>query len=517
MKPVHREVVRNAVKLPRVANRSTRCYHSISTTPSILPSTNLRQNVSKTLSSRRVGSLDYRRSYATVVNGTPSVMVNDLRHQEILVNFNDNHTVRYPSFWLRDHCRCSDCLHEHTQQRQINTFELDPDIQATDAETTAQGLRITWSQDQHTSLFPWDWLSRHIPFNAATTIKHPRQEWRHVSPSSSSNVQTDYDSIMTSDSGLAKFLQQIRTAGFSFISNTPSSPEATQQLLERVSFIRPTQYGSFWDVTSQVKPVDTAYTNLSLGLHTDTTYFNDPAGLQLFHCLQPATEGGGQSTFSDAFAAAAQLYKINPEYYNILSSVRIASHASGSSDTFGTFMNNASHAGGYPVFTHSVPHVKPHPKNLTQVRWNNDDRHSSTQWPSHERMIVWYRAARVWQELLASQEFQWEVQLLPGKPIIFDNWRILHGRRAFEGQRRICGGYLGMDEFLARTRMVEGRLSMQARPEGKEGMSEQEKDNVEQIKEEQVEEEKIEEKQQDEAEPDVVPQNDQGVDRPIAS
>ena len=65
--------------------------------------------------------------------------------------------------------------------------------------------------------------------------------------------------------------------------------------------------------------------------------------------------------------------------------------------------------------------------------------------------------------------------------------------------------------------MVEGRLSMQARPEGKEGMSEQEKDNVEQIKEEQVEEEKIEEKQQDEAEPDVVPQNDQGVDRPIAS
>lgn len=29
---------------------------------------------------------------------------------------------------------------------------------------------------------------------------------------------------------------------------------------------------------------------------------------------------------------------------------------------------------------------------------------------------------------------------------VFDNWRILHGRSAFTGQRRLCGGY---SEFLS--------------------------------------------------------------------
>ncbi|KAK5071322.1 hypothetical protein LTS08_000040 [Lithohypha guttulata] len=410
---------------------------------------------------------------------------------------------------------CSNCLHTHTGQRQVNTFELDPDIQATDVNSTAEGLRIIWSQGQHQSLYPWEWLSKHIPFNAAPTAKHPRQDWYHVKPASAQNVQTDYDTVMNSDAGLGVFLEQIRTTGFSFVPNTPATPEATEKLLQRIAFIRPTQYGAFWDFTSEVKPVDTAYTNLELPLHTDTTYFNDPAGLQLFHCLQVATEGGGQSTFSDTFAAAAQLYKINPDYYNILSSVRIASHASGSSSTFGSFMNNASHAGGFPVFTHSVPHIRPHPKNLTHVRWNNDDRHSSTQWPSHERMIVWYRAAKVWQELLASKEFQWQAQLQPGTPIIFDNWRIAHGRTAFDGQRRICGGYIGMDEFLARGRMISARLRADAQP-GSEKTSEEEK-NEEKVKKEQEEEEKIEKEQPETVEPDVLPQKDEGLDRPIAS
>lgn len=389
-------------------------------------------------------------------------MVNDLRHQEILINFSQDHTVRYPSFWLRDHCRCSQCTHSHTKQRQVNTFEIDPDVQAIDVKSDAEGLKITWSQDQHQSLFPWDWLSEHVPFNAATTIKHPRHRWTHVKPEATHRVSVDYDSVMETPAGLQALLEQIRSYGFSFISKTPATPEATQSLLERISFIRPTQYGGFWDFTSEAKPVDTAYTNLSLALHTDTTYFNDPAGLQLFHCLQPATQGGGQSTFADGFAAAAHLHKLNPEYYNILSSVRIASHASGSSSTFGTFINNAPHAGGFPVFTHSVPHTRPNPANLTQIRWNNDDRHSSTQWPSHERMVTWYRAARLWQEILASPAFQWEVQLAPGTPVVFDNWRTVHGRRAFEGQRRVCGGYIGMDEYLARCRAVDAALDATA-------------------------------------------------------
>ncbi|KAJ9654942.1 hypothetical protein H2198_006124 [Neophaeococcomyces mojaviensis] len=458
------------------------------------------------------------RRYATATS-TPQILVNDLRngHQEILVGFNDQHTVRYPSFWLRDHCRCSECSHPHTKQRQVNTFDIDPSIQAADAVSGPSGLDVTWSQDKHKSHYSWEWLSKHIPFSAAPTTPHARVGWQHANPSAAGKVTVDYPSVMNSDTGLKTLLDQIRTCGFSFISETPSTPEATEALLNRISFIRPTQYGAFWDFTSEAKPVDTAYTNLYLPLHTDTTYFTDPAGLQLFHCLKVATGGGGQSTFSDAFAAATQLYKENPDYYNVLSSVRIVSHASGSSENFGTFLNNAAHGAGFPVFTHSTPHIRPNPKSLTQIRWNNDDRHSATQWPSHERMIVWYRAARRWQELLASPEYRWEVQLQPGTPVIFDNWRIVHGRRAFEGQRRICGGYIGMDEFMARWRAAADVGEQVERPVSENEEEQAEKENEEKVKEEQVQEEKEEKQREEQVEPEVLPQKEEGVDRPVAS
>jgi trimethyllysine dioxygenase len=55
---------------------------------------------------------------------------------------------------------------------------------------------------------------------------------------------------------------------------------------------------------------------------------------------------------------------------------------------------------------------------------------------------------------LQSPEFEIRVQLEPGKPLIFDNWRMLHGRTSFIGKRRVCGGYIGMDDFMARWRML---------------------------------------------------------------
>jgi len=36
--------------------------------------------------------------------------------------------------------------------------------------------------------------------------------------------------------------------------------------------------GGFWDFTSDLGHGDTAYTDLALGAHTDTTYFTDPVG-----------------------------------------------------------------------------------------------------------------------------------------------------------------------------------------------------------------------------------------------
>jgi trimethyllysine dioxygenase len=408
-------------------------------------------------------------------------LVNDMTNQELIIDFNTGTALRYPSFWLRDHCPCSECQHPSTHQRQFDTFSIDPEIKVSSVQSTPAGLEILWpasseaatagTQTQtkthrHRSVYPWEWLQTHPPFiqaNGKTTPSPgPNRTWTHVRPPSSgpsSLPSVPYDSIIstTSNSGLITFLQTIHTLGFCLIPRTPPDPASTQSLVERISHIRPTHYGGFWDVTSAPNPIDTAYTDDYLPPHTDTTYFTDPAGLQLFHCLQPATGGGGESTFVDGFAAAQHLYTASPQHYHALSTYPIVSAALGS--PAGAFYNTAVARRGYPVLVHSAPSpgvTTPSPATLVQVRWNNLDRvcPSTPSFPNHTAVKAWYSAARAWSRILESPEFLITLQLQPGEPVIFDNWRVLHGRLAFQGQRRICGAYVGMDDFRARCRAL---------------------------------------------------------------
>jgi trimethyllysine dioxygenase len=70
--------------------------------------------------------------------------------------------------------------------------------------------------------------------------------------------------------------------GFSFVDNVPPTPEATRALIEKLAYIMHSHYGGFWDFTSDLEHSDTAYTPLPLPVHTDTTYYGQSAGLQLF-------------------------------------------------------------------------------------------------------------------------------------------------------------------------------------------------------------------------------------------
>ena len=154
---------------------------------------------------------------------------------------------------------------------------------------------------------------------------------------------------MASDQGVADLTAMIKEFGFCFVKDTPhDDPDVTRQLLERIAFIRVTHYGGFYDFTPDLAMADTAYTNLALPAHTDTTYFTDPAGLQAFHLLEhkaapppseekeatssvagEAAAEGGKSLLVDGFNAARILKEEDPRAYEILSSVRLPWHASG--------------------------------------------------------------------------------------------------------------------------------------------------------------------------------------------
>ncbi|KAI9832880.1 MAG: hypothetical protein M1819_003910 [Sarea resinae] len=221
-----------------------------------------------------------------------------------------------------------------------------------------------------------------------------------------------YKEVMNSDNGVRRWVSNIHRYGFSYVDGCPVTPEATEKLLERIAFIRHTHYGGFWDFTSDLSLKDTAYTSIALGAHTDTTYFSDPAGLQMFHLLSHTHGEGGASLLVDGFRAAHILKEESPEAYQVLSDVRVPTHASGNE---GISIQPYS---SFPVLNHH-----PVTGELALIRWNNDDRATMDEWTSEQQVEEWYDAARRWAEILRRNSSEYWEQLRPGRPL--SKWFVL--------------------------------------------------------------------------------------------
>lgn len=144
----------------------------------------------------------------------------------------------------------------------------------------------------------------------------------------------------------------------------------------------------------------------------------------------------------DGFAAAETLRQENPTAYNILSHVNVHAHASGNDGI------SIMPYRGFPVLNHD-----PKTGALLQIRWNTPDR-ASIDMPI-EDIGIWYDAARHFNDILTRKDMEMWRKLEPGNVLIFDNWRVLHGRAAFTGKRRICGAYLNRDDWISRFKMLE--------------------------------------------------------------
>ncbi|KAL1301697.1 hypothetical protein AAFC00_005908 [Neodothiora populina] len=312
--------------------------------------------------------------------------------------------------WLRDQCPCGECVHPETKQRQMDTFKIQPDIsiESFEHDPGDATAKIRW-QGGHESVYPVATIRKSKPKATDLARRGTLQREFFDATISASPPTVEYDSIM-SGNGVAEWTRQIGT------------------------------YGGFYDFTANLASKDTAYTNLSLGAHTDTTYFSEPAGLQMFHMLSHTNGSGGESLLVDGFAAAAQLYEEDMEAYRILSTVRIWSHASGNEDV------SIQPYTCFPVLSHD-----PVMGHLVMVRWNDDDRAGIE--AEGEEVDKWYEAASRFNRILNDSKNQYWSQLEPGVPLIFDNWRVLHGRGQFTGKRRMSGGYINRDDFISKLKL----------------------------------------------------------------
>jgi len=350
------------------------------------------------------------------------------------VAWSDGVVTRYPWLWLRDHAHDEATMHPVTQQRQLFTARVPRDLCGLRAEVADDRLEITWNVLEPASALPVTFLAAHRhPRSPRAAVDLPVTLW---SGTSITTPTVAYDAVMNTEGGIAQWLGKTLQYGFCIVAGTPATAKATEDLLHRVAYIRETIFGGFFEFQPDLSKADTAYTTLELRGHTDSTYSHDAPGFQLLHCL--AFEGtGGDSTIVDAFAIARRLEAEAPEHFETLSSVVVP----------GQYIGDGAHLmAARPVFRHD------HTGRLVQVSFNNYDR-APFLLDEHD-MVAFYDALRAFEELANDRSMQWRHVLAPGEALLFDNWRVLHGRDAFTGLRRLCGGYLNREDVESRLRQL---------------------------------------------------------------
>ncbi|XP_013871879.1 trimethyllysine dioxygenase, mitochondrial [Austrofundulus limnaeus] len=354
----------------------------------------------------------------------------------------DGKPMHFNYVWLRDHCRSASSYDPATHQRSVDTGSIDLSIRPDSAAAEDDLITLTWPGG-HQSQFSFSWLAENSYEEKKRATVQPRILWNADVYKNANVPSAKWDRFMSCDSELKSFLQNYLLYGIAFVDDVPTTVEATESVTQRVSVIRETTYGRMWNFTSDFSRGDSAYSQLALDRHTDTSYFQEPCGIQVFHCLKH--EGtGGRTLLVDGFYAAEKLRQRSPEDFELLARVPISHEYIENTEGHRNHMKGIG-----PVLS-----IYPWNNELYLMRYNNYDRSVINSIP-HGTVRRWYEAHRELTAELRRPENELWIKLSPGRVIFIDNWRVLHGRESFTGLRQMCGCYLTRDDILSAARCFD--------------------------------------------------------------
>jgi len=365
----------------------------------------------------------------------PVIAAVEGREEELVLRWQDGSESRFPWFWLRDHGQDPDSLDPDTLQRRVDTFSLEETIRGCGTEIldAGRGLAITWENGGSASRYPADFLAAMAAEGAAGEAdlrrRLPLRLWSAKAPPAPYQP-VPYDDFAEGKDGLRRCLESIWRDGFAVIEGAPTDEDSARALFGRVGYIRETIFGGLWSLSAEFTGhEDTAYSTQYLEPHTDSTYSHDAPGLQGFLC-QVFDGTGGESILVDGFALAEEMRREAPEMFKILCEVVVP----------GRYIEPGVHLRAErPVFRLDGQ------GHLQQVSFNNYDRAPFLLPP--ERMKAFYRAYKDFHARIVARDNWLTVPLRPGMALIFDNWRLLHGRMGYTGKRVFRGCYHNHEDF----------------------------------------------------------------------
>lgn len=252
-----------------------------------------------------------------------------------------------------------------------------------------------------------------------------------------------FPAYLSDDAALAEALTRVARFGLVLLTGAGYDPGAVERAVARFGYIRETNYGRQFDVKVQAQPSNLAFTERALDLHADNPYRDPVPTLQLLHAIQADDAGGGETLFVDGFAHAQALRRERPSAFELLASrpVRFSYREAAS---------GARWSARFPVLEADGD------GRLRAVRLNH--RALDLELGDAQALDAWYDAYLELYRRLHAPGTALERRLAPGELVIFDNRRILHGRRAYArgGARWLRGAYADSDGLHATLARLQG-------------------------------------------------------------
>lgn len=354
---------------------------------------------------------------------------------QIDIAWDNGMQTRFHSAWLRDNARGPDARHPDNDQRLFDITELPDDLSIDSAALEDGILKVVFRADGHESLYPADWLWANA-YDRGDANRTARPLWDAARAQGLPRFA--YDALRRDDTSKAQWLRQVHDYGLALVTGVPTQPETIFDVTGLFGYVRETNYGRLFEVRSEEKPVNLAFTGLGLNVHTDNPYRDPVPGLQLLHCLE-SVQDGGESILVDGFKVAERLRDRAPEDFDLLTRYWVP------------FRYRDADAD----LTARKPLIEvDHSGTVQAVRYNN-----RSAAPFHlpaDVMQPYYRAFRRFAAMLHDEELEYGFRLTPGDLVIFDNQRVLHGRKGFAGgKRHLQGCYADKDSLYSLMRKLE--------------------------------------------------------------
>lgn len=366
------------------------------------------------------------------------------------VRFSDGTASTYPTMYLRDNC--SKAWHPTTLQRTISVWDLPRDLQlkcASIQNTTEvsgdSSIEVHFS-DGHISVFSSKWLYEHrldeiTRLNRYCQLANELVVWTGVDLPEGKLMSFDFEKIMGGGKELLAFVNAVATWGLVHVVNMKKEPGQVRRLAERVGHLRETNYGPVFEVKVEPNAINQAFTAAALPLHTDLPFYNLPPGIQVLHCIKQSTHhpAAGRSLFVDGLAVAHRLREADPYLYKVLTDYPavfediapgkfylrtercVIKEFQVPAAMFDSQIDSKVDLGlgkGVPV--------------PCEINFNNGVRSAELNLPV-AKMADFYKALALFGDIAHEPALPVEMKLNAGEAVVFQNRRVLHGRRAIDG------------------------------------------------------------------------------------